>query len=69
MRVRCSEENVAMRILYRSAPLLLVLGVALAGCDLGQDPKWRGLADADAIPSTFRDTQANQVVLQVHGLR
>jgi hypothetical protein len=54
-----------MHRLSRSAPLLLALGLALAGCN--SDPN--GVADPNSLGSTYRDTQANQVVLQVQGLR
>jgi hypothetical protein len=58
-----------MPMLFRCSPVLLALGLALAGCDLGQESKGRGVADPNAIGSTFRDTRDNQVVLQVEGLR
>jgi hypothetical protein len=58
-----------MRAISRSTPAILLFGLALTGCDASQDAKQHDAADPKAVRSTFRDTQDNQVVLQVHGLR
>jgi hypothetical protein len=58
-----------MPLLSRWSPVVLALGLALAGCDFGPDAKQRGVADPNGVGSTFRDTSDNQVVLQVEGLR
>ena len=69
IRIRFSEENYSMHRLSRSAPVLLALGLALAGCNSEKNGQDKGVADPNSLGSTFRDTGANQVVLQVEGLR
>ncbi len=53
----------------RSAPLVLAFGLVLTGCNSDPNQQDRGVADPNSLGSTFQDTQANQVVLQVEGLR
>ena len=57
-------EDRAMRVVSRSAPVLLAVGVALAGCT-PSSPPGGGPPPAKSPATTAAEPVANQVVLEV----
>jgi hypothetical protein len=57
-----------MRVVFRSAPVLLVMGVALAGCARPPDPVKGGPGPSAPESTVPEATVPNQVVLDIADL-